>query len=466
MTPDRAADLIAEFVRRSKPSPIRLSAFPAQRAFLDDPAKMRAALCTRRSGKSYAAGIELFDGALTFPGTSQLYVALTRESAKRILYKDVLRHIDRKFNLGASFNETTLDVKLPNGSMIYLLGVDAKPDEAEKILGQKFKRVVVDECASYRQDLKALVTSVIRPALVDLDGTCTLIGTPGNVKGYFHDVTTGREPGWSVHRWSANDNPHVAVQWARELRELAAANPGIVDTPLFKQHYLGEWTIDTDALVYKYDRERNWVAAPPWGTDMRGVHVLLSLDLGYNDATAVTIAAYTDHDPNLYVLEAHKRVELTVSEVAAWVQGFMGRYELEQLIVDPASKQVVEELRQRYRMPLESAEKSGKVEAIAMMNSDMLTGRIKLVGAACDALIEEWQNLVWDERNGKRIENQACKNDLADSCNYAWRAARNYCATPAAPKPLPHSEEAIDEWWDAESARQESTARRPWWEKE
>lgn len=466
MTPERAAAILQEVVRRSKPSPIRLSAFPKQRAFLDDPAKMKAALCTRRSGKSYGAGVELFDGADSFPGTSQLYVALTRESAKRIMYKDVLRAIDRKFSLNAHFNETTLDVRLPNGSMIYLLGVDAKPEEAEKILGQKFKRVVVDEGASYRQDIKKLINGIIRPALTDLDGTCTFLGTPGNVKGYFHDVTTGLVPGWSVHKWSAHDNPHVAANWQKEIDELIAANPSIVDTPLFKQHYLGEWTVDTSQLVYKFDEKRNRVKELPFALDDEGVHFIMAIDLGYTDPTAIVILAYTDHDPTLYIVEAHKRPGLTVSQVAAWIRGFMERYVFERMVIDIASKQVVEELRQRYKLPLEAAEKSAKADAIEMMNSDMLTGRVKVVGDACEALVEEWQNLVWDERATKPTENSACANHCADGGLYGWREAKNYASEPLKKKPKRGTEEEIDAWWEGEEERQRQAARVPFWERD
>ena len=466
MTPERARAILAEAARRKMPSPVRLSAFPKQRAFLDDASKMKAALCTRRSGKSYGAGVELFDGACSFPGTSQLYVALTRESAKRIMYKDVLRAIDRRFELGAHFNETTLDVRLPNGSMIYLLGVDAKPEEADKILGQKFKRVVVDECASYKQDLRKLVDGVIRPALTDLDGTCSLIGTPGNVKGFFHDVTTGKVPGYSVHKWSAHDNPHVAGNWQKEIDELVAANPLIVDTPLFRMHYLGEWAIDTEALVYKYSRARNWVACTPFGKDDAGVHYVMAIDLGYTDPTAIVILAYTDHDPTLYIVEAHKRPNLTVSQVAEWIRGYMDRYMFERMVVDIASKQVVEELRQRYKLPLEAAEKSGKADAIAMMNSDLLTGRIKLVGDACDDLSDEWSNLVWDERAPRPVENSACANHVSDGALYGWREAMNYAATPAPKRKNLHAEEAIDDWFEEQERQQERARATPFWERD
>src|SRR6267143_984594 len=50
-----------------------------------------------------------------------------------------------------------------------------------------------------------------------------------------------REAGWSGHRWTTYDNPYMAEQWAGEIAELKAARPLVVETPWFRQMYLGEW---------------------------------------------------------------------------------------------------------------------------------------------------------------------------------------------------------------------------------
>lgn len=468
MTPDRAAAIIQETVRRSRPSPIRESAFPKQRAFLDDPAKFKALLCTRRAGKSYSVGLMLCESAMTFPGTAHVYLGLTRDTVRRIMVDPVLKVINRTFSLGAKFIEKPLEMRFLNGSVIYLLGVDATDEERDKVLGQKFKKVAIDECGSMRYDLSKLVKKYIRPTLVDLDGKLLLAGTPENVKNFFYEVTEGLDPDedWAIHKWSAYDNPHVADNWEKEIAKLVAKNPLIVETPWFKQHYLGQWTVDTSALVYKYDRKRNWIPEAPFALDDDGVHFIMAVDLGFRDATAILIIAYREHDPNLYILEAHKWPELIVAEVAARVRGFMDRYVFERMVADFASKQVVEELRQRYKLPFEAAEKSAKADAIALMNSDFLTGRIKVVGDACEALTDEYANLVWDEKAPKPTENSACDNHLTDCSLYGWREALNYAAVPAKEKPSRGSEEEQEVWEEEEERRERGKGRAPYWERE
>ena len=211
--------------------------FAAQLAFITDPARMKVALCTRRSGKSYGAGLYLYKEAYETAGASCLYLALTRDSAKKIMWKDVLKAINRRLNLDARFNESELTATLPNESVIYILGVDSTEEEKKKLLGQKYKLVIIDEAASFSVDLNDLVYGVLKPAVADYRGTICLIGTPGNVKrGLFFELTQSQDPssagtwsrqGFSGHRWSTFDNPHMRRQWTEEIADLKASNPHI-----------------------------------------------------------------------------------------------------------------------------------------------------------------------------------------------------------------------------------------------
>ncbi len=119
--------------------------FAQQRAFIEDPAKLKWALCTRRAAKSYSDGLALAKAALERPDVSCLYIGLTRESAKRIMWKDVLKDINRRHKLAIRFNESELSARFPNGSVIDLVGADSNEDERQKLLGQKFVLVVIDE---------------------------------------------------------------------------------------------------------------------------------------------------------------------------------------------------------------------------------------------------------------------------------------------------------------------------------
>jgi len=116
--------------------------FPEQKAYILDDSPRVGLLCTRRAGKSFGIGLKLFRAAFAEPQCTCTYIGLTRKTAKKIMWKDVFKSIDRKMNLGCKFNESELSITCPNGSIIYLEGADSGKDEMDKVLGGKLKLVV------------------------------------------------------------------------------------------------------------------------------------------------------------------------------------------------------------------------------------------------------------------------------------------------------------------------------------
>lgn len=470
MTPERRlAALEAEDAAAPKTAPDLLdSKFAAQFKFLIDTAALIVVLCTRRAGKSFGAALRLLRAAYKHPGSSCLYIALTRESAEKILWKDCLKVINRRFKLGLKFNESKLSATLPNGSVIYLLGVDTTEEEKEKLLGQKYAEVVVDESASYSIDLVELVFGILKPAVADYRGTVVLIGTPGNLKtGLFFDLTNGQDPtdpgqwqkqGWSGHRWSALDNPYMREKWLAEIADLIAANPLIEETPLFQQNYKGRWVIDESKLVYRYQSGRN---------DFDGVlpsfrsgswHYVLGVDTGWK-ASAFTLVAYHDHCRTLFVLESIKKAGLDITAMSEEVKRFEARFDIERTVIDGANKQAVEEMSQRHGVALEAADKTGKFDFIDLMNDDFIQERVKIDPKKCNKLVAEYANLIVDEKalaKRKREEHPSCENHCADATLYPWRFAYPYLSEMLKKAP---ATTGTAEWYAEQAASDEAAVR-------
>ncbi len=436
--------------------------FPHQLAFLEDNSQLIAALCTRRAAKSFSAGKRLIRAMFKHPGCSVLFIGLTKESAKKIVWKDVLKVINRRWGLGARFSDTELTMTLPNGSVCYLTGADASADEMEKLLGQKYAEVVIDEAASYTIDLNRLVYGVLKPAVADYRGTICLVGTPSNLKsGLFFDLTQGQEPsvpgrwvekGWSCHRWSTLQNPYMADNWKAEIEQLILDNPRIEETPLFQQHYLGRWVIDESLLVYRYQPGRNDFngTLPAFGAGHW--HFVLAIDLGFNDPSTFTVAAYHDLDRCLYFVHSHRLQWLDITDVSAEAEAMKKRWPVEMVVVDGANKQAVAELNNRHGLEAVAADKTGKADFIDIMNGEFIQERIKL-SPDCAPLKEEYAGLIWDERKllkRKREEHPGCKNNCTDSGLYAWRHCWQYLSVPETPKPDKYSPEHFQQQADAQ----------------
>lgn len=401
--------------------------FAEQLAFLNDPAKLKAALTTRRAGKSIGAAAYLLREALRFAGCSVLYIGLTCDSAIKIIWKDCLRVLCRKLGIRAKLNRQKGEVRIPNGSIIYITGVDATAEQQLTIFGQKFPLVVVDEAALYSIDLQEFIFETLFPCVSDYDGTICLIGMPSKFhKRYFADVTRGSKPGWSVHKWGWWNNPHVATIIDKQLAKLRAEHPGIEQTPGYKRSWLGLWAVDASSLVYRYDASRNLVPELPRG-EMRHV---LGIDLGYSpDPTAFILGGYRPHDRKLYFHHAYKRTGMILSDVATYIRYLQGTHNIERLVIDNANKQAVEEMSQRHGLAFEAAEKQGKADFIEMMNDDFQLGNIAIVADKCSAYTSELEELAWDERKrekGLYIEDPSLPNHCCDGGLYVWRFCLNW----------------------------------------
>lgn len=412
--------------------------FEKQTNFVRDPAMKKCAFTTRRAGKSSAGGIILFEHGFELPNVECLYIALTKDSARDIMWP-ILKEINRRHNLGAKFNEADLVVKLPNGSVINLYGADADRKLMDRLLGRKLKVVVIDEGQSWRSDLRRLIDDILEPALADLDGPIILIGTPGDVAyGLFYDITTGKEKGWTLHEWDTYDNPHMRVQWDKQIKRKIAANPAVVNTPAFRRNYLKQWVVDDEKLVYRFHPETGFYL----NLLPKNLRYILGIDLGYSpDPTAFVILAYSDDSPHLYFIEGFKKDKMIISAVGEKIAEYCAKYDFEHMVIDNASKQAVEELKQnaRFQFPLHAADKRDKKTFIELLNSDLKEGLVKLPEYGAEDLIKEWANLVkkWDLHHTKWIEDPALPNHLADAFLYAWRKARHYLFSPEPEKPKP-----------------------------
>lgn len=441
--------------------------FRQQTAFIRDPARLKALFCTRRAAKSFTAGAYMVYECLNNPGVNCLFIGLTHASAKGIIWKDILKTLNIKLDLGISFNETTLTATFPNGSIISVTGCDVDEDEMNKLLGKKYRLVCIDEASMYTIDLHKLVYGILKPATADQRGTICMMGTASNfTRGLFYDITTGREPGWSLHTWSASDNPHIAKQWAEELEDIRINRPLFIETPLFRQWYLNEWVVDTEKLVYKFQHDRNVFKELPHSPNPDSWTYILGVDLGYEDDSAFVLCAFHEHLKDLYVLSSFNKKHMDITDVANRIKMFRGdsRYPVAKVIVDGANKQAVEEITRRHGISLHPADKTGKSDFIEIMNGELIQGHIKLKDNLT-TLMQEMMGLVWQTDGDKikqpRKEHPDLPNHLCDALLYAWRYCYSYMSEPKEKKPIVGSRDwyaqqnNTDSIWDKEREKLE-----------
>lgn len=411
---------------RNPRSKLRRSLFGPQLKLFEDPSPEKAACCTRRAGKSHVAAVASVDAALERANVDVLYLGLTRMSSKSIMWPKFYEI--KSLVPGLEMKESDLLVTTPNGSRIRVMGADME-NLADRIRGNKFARVIIDEAQSFGPHVQYLIDDVLGPALLDLQGDLWLLGTPGPVPaGVFFDAMQSPMSNFSRHSWSLLQNPHLphAGEWLERLKQ----RKGWTDeNPTFRREYLGEWCHDPDSLVYRFNAERNRAESLPDGHEW---HYVLGLDYGWHDQTAFSVLAYAEHHPAAYVLRSWGHSGLIPSKIAEMVQALHDQYDFEAIVCDTGGlgKSITEEFRQRYGLPVKAAEKTDKMSFIASMNGDFIDGKIFLLPGT-EQLQHEYQTLQYDDR---RREDPALPNHCADATTYGFRYLRHYLATELAPR--------------------------------
>jgi hypothetical protein len=410
--------------------------FDKQLEFVRDPAPFKTAVCSRRSGKTVSCAGDLVDTAINNEGVVCLYITLSRTSAKRIVWKEIIT-LNRIYQLGAKIDNTELSLTFPNGSVIYLSGAKDE-SEIEKFRGLALKKVYIDECQSFRPYIQDLINDVLAPALLDYDGTLALIGTPGPVPaGFFYDTAVVSQD-WTHHHWTFFDNKYVAIKSKKTHQELLARElkrRGVgVDDPSIQREFFGVWTQDSDSLLIHYDKDKNDYAELP----VRKWEYIIGVDIGFNDADAFAVLAYSNHHPETYLVEEVLATKQDVTGLAEQMERLRKKYDASQIVMDAGAlgRKIHEEITKRFSIPVKIAEKQRKMENIALLNDALRRGHFK---ARASSRFAHDSYLVEIDRSKSTPErivvSTGFHSDILDAALYAFKLSPAYSYEPESRKP-------------------------------
>lgn len=410
---------------------IPLTLFKKQAAVLKSKAKRKIIVCSRRSGKTMLCVYALLKTAIDNPGCKSAYIALSYKSAKNIAW-DEFKRLLRGLVPIECFKEAELKIVLPNGSTIFLLGAD-KPQAIESIRGVKFKRVVVDESASYQQ-LKYLIEDVIYPTLVDLEGDLYLIGTPGPPYGFFYE-SAQKGSGFRMFRWLIEDNPHLPKRSVAALKKKYSPN-----SPAYKREILAEFASAEDA-VFTYTATNIIPDIEELSDDWQYV---FGIDFGVRDDSAIVLLAYSRFHTEIYVLDAWSKPEQPIATIAKQLDIMGAGLAKNRLtyVYDSAALIYSKELSERFGFSMTPAKKQDKAGNIARANSLLYQNILKITKKA-NLLLNEFDTLTW--ATTKREEwRSGVPDHVTDAFLYGLRYIYSQPEPEEKIKPPWHSTE--DKW--------------------
>lgn len=432
--------------RRGSVKPWRLEdlLFEEQLALVQDEAKFATAVCSVRAGKSVACAADLTNTAITKPGTTGIYITLTRTMAERIMWKE-LKRLNHEHGFEAIANEAKLSMKFPNGSIIYLLGANTEV-EIEKIRGlSDVALVYLDESQAFRPYIKELVEDVITKRLYDTNGRCRMIGTPGPVlSGYFYDCA--RSERWGHHGWTLHSNHYLHAKSglsAAELIQQDCATRGVkVNHPSIQRECFGRWVYDPEALLLNYEEESNHFEELPADK----YDYVLGIDFGVKDSDSLSLLAYSPVSPKTWLAEEIVTPNQGTDALAAQIKGLVEKYGEMRMIADAGAlgKKLVIDLMYRYGFVIEAAHKPGKMANYRFLNNALRTGMFM---AKKGSRFAQDCNLLEQDRKKSTPDKIVVRghSDAVDSVLYAFKESPAYDYKPAKFKAIHGTAEYIKE---------------------
>jgi len=270
----------------------------------------------RRFGKTFLSTGKLLEQAIKSPNRNVWYVAPTYGAAKEIAWDMLIASIPPEYI--AKTNETSLTLRLINGSVIALKGAE-KPNN---LRGRALDFVVLDEFADMRPEAWY---EVLRPSLSDRQGGALFIGTPKG-RNHFYDLWAKAKDGakdWESFQYTTLQGGNVPPE------EIEAARADL-DERTFQQEYEAAFVTYQGLIYYGFNREESVL---DMGDDNGTLHI--GMDFNLDPMSAVICIR---KGGKLYAIDEIVMYGSNTDEMVAEIKD---RYGNRNIIIypDPASRQ-------------------------------------------------------------------------------------------------------------------------------
>ena len=212
---------------------------PQSEIFCSD-SRFRVCVAGRRFGKTFLSTGEILRAAIGGKNRNCWYLAPTYSAAKEIAWDMLIASIPDEYIIKK--NETSLTIKLINGSTIALKGTE----KSSNLRGRALDMVVLDEFSEMKNEVWH---EVIRPSLSDREGSALFIGTPKG-RNHFYDLWAKGADGadnWQSFQYTTLDGGNVSASEVEQAR-------ADLDERTFKQEYEAAFITYAGIIYYNFER--------------------------------------------------------------------------------------------------------------------------------------------------------------------------------------------------------------------
>lgn len=438
MTEYEARQVVAEVLRRGRPASGYIPHTPTsvQQAFLDFDGLEALYGGAAGGGKSDA----ILMGALEYvdqPGYSAL---LLRRTFKDLSLPGALLDRAREWLAGADVHWSDKEKKFtfPSGAKVVFGYLESEADKYQ-YQGAEFQYIGFDESTQFTETQYTYLLSRLR-RLVGMEHIPLRARNASNPGGTGHEWVKRRfvdEKTRGIRQFfpaKLDDNPFIdQASYELSLAEL--------DPITYEQLRKGMWVRDGQGLVYKFNWDTNIVEALP---EEHGWTFIHGIDLGSSEkkpTTAFCIQAFHPDVLGVYTVYSERHQALTPTDIADRWKQLNAAWPAERTVVDTGGlgKGYLGEFQTRHGIPCQAAEKSNKLGYRKLANGDLSNGRAHIIAEDNTDLIEEFDNLPWNEKGD---DNERGKpNHISDAWLYSWREARHWLSEEPVDGPAPGTAE-------------------------
>ena len=290
---------------------------PAQQTIAQSNKRFRVLVSGRRFGKTHLAIRELCKSA-TEPNRKVFYVAPSYRMARQIVWEQLKKRL-RELRWIQKINESNLEIKLVNGSLICLRGADNE----DSLRGVGLDFIVLDEFADI--DPKAWY-EVLRPTLSDTGGSALFKGTPKGIGNWAYDIFQQAkvdDKNWASFQYTTIEGGQVPQEEIEQARHDLAES-------VFKQEYEASFETYAGTIYYNYSQDSVYKEKLEPSN-----HILVGLDFNVDFFSACMAQIF---DSKLIVMD---EIVLHGSNTDEMIREIKHRYPTQRITVypDPSARQ-------------------------------------------------------------------------------------------------------------------------------
>jgi len=151
-------------------------------------------------------------------------------------------------------------------------------------------------------------------------------------------------------------NPKAFIEDLKKKREWEDNNPTL------QREWQNMWVLDVESLWIRYKESLNHFNALPELPKPSKWNYILGIDIGFKDADALAVLAWSEHTPATYLVEELVTPRQGLTELVTQVKEMSAKYDISKMVIDEGGlgKKLAEEMRRQHGIPVEAAEKSAQ----------------------------------------------------------------------------------------------------------